>query len=192
MFCSQCGKQCKEDEKFCSGCGASTTGTAEVKQETEKVVVKPNNKVKIVIGVGAVVAVAVIVWFVFLGGGGLRGTWVCYHHRDRTEARPYIQFSGSRFTMVSYGIEVNSGGRWQWNGYIIPGGISNRGLPETRMGGVYRQTDTRRYRQVTHTGRFSISGDTIEFVFSCGAIRTGSFSETQNTITIRGARLVRR
>ena len=187
MFCGNCGGKLSENAGFCGECGkpmakpkheplASRAVSASILPHRKW----KTNRLYIVIAV----AVVAIIAFTQLGnsGGqsGLHGSWVMEWrsgHMDR-ENPPTIEFSGNRFTVTRHG---SAGG-------LVP----SQGVPrENCTQRTYTDVGNNR-RRTTITGTFSISGDSVELICGCGRIEARSFSYTENTLNLWGARFVRR
>ena len=130
-----------------------------------------------------------------VGVSGLDGVWVI----DVTTATGFeryketISFSGNTFTTTYYT------GAFNWMGVTW---VGVRGLWSGLWSHwcdyeiVFTNMTYNGYNihlgRTTHTGTFSVTGDIIEFVLSCGRIETRNFSMTQNTLNFGGGRFLRR
>ena len=163
--------------------------------------------------IGAAVLMVVISAFAAFGGGGeLRGTWV--HERSGDQFPVTIRFTGNRFTITEYfgGVIFRSAvlgiagfDRLDRSSHTpvdlyelsrgVPSSARNVQLLRTDLDlwvWYDRNTVQQGINRITTQGRYSISGDILELVFSDGTIQTHSFSRTENTLNIRNHRFIRR
>ena len=76
MFCKYCGKEIRDDSKFCSSCGGNIVGEKEVESDIKSEIIVPlKRNAKPLISLG-ILAVLIIMAFLFIGGGGsIEGKW---------------------------------------------------------------------------------------------------------------------
>lgn len=93
MFCKYCGKEIRNDSKFCSSCGGNIAGKKVIENvvKSEKVsTLKKSEKSWIWLGV---FAVFIIVVFLFAGkGGSIEGKWY-FISEESSENPPEYEFN---------------------------------------------------------------------------------------------------
>jgi len=203
MFCSNCGNQIEDGAVFCSGCGKSIQSNAtKVESENSTPVISSASRQKkgIMFAIAALIVVVVAVVF-FANSGELNGTWV--HERSGDEFVTSIRFSGNRFTAIEYqGSSFAMGLLWQ-SAHITDPPWNIRRLDDSAVSSerVWTNLDVfvteggyavRGAYRHTVQGTYSITGDTLELVFSDGSIQTFNISRTENTLNIGRDRFIRR
>ena len=168
----------------------------------------------IIIAIIAAVALVGIILFVNQGNNSsplarateLEGTWIndVLLGGELERYAETIAFRGNTFRSTAYrgSFPARDG---SWGGLGLGGGFGMNATGNSEVIStdlvlhdgrhIYAFVDGVRIRgmlRITHNGTFSISGDILELVFSCGRIETHTFSVTQNTLEIGSIRYLRR
>jgi len=129
-YCSKCGKEKNETDKFCANCGYSPSGT-------DKQAPNPSNsglgKSLLYTSVIIVVVVGIVLGFAMIDGTGspLSGNFIGL----QADGRP----SGERFSFTAID---RSSGTWTYVrliNTIAEGGVPVRGFPASSASGTYRR-----------------------------------------------------
>lgn len=93
MFCKFCGKEIRDDAKFCSFCGGNIVGEKDVETDIKNEIIVPlKRNAKPLISLG-ILAVLVIVAFLFIGrGGSIEGKWYVVYE-ESSENPPEYEFN---------------------------------------------------------------------------------------------------
>ena len=213
MYCSICGTDVNEVQKFCTGCGArlapcetpyvaqnmqypnSTISTGQITKKHKKIIA------------GVLIGTIVLALLIVHGGNlwaGLRlqGTWEMVNARGRNiDNAATITFSGNNFTMVSRWTDRESDGfggvrSVPLRSIAATGNLLFNAAPENASSRIRLGEGS---FELTHRGTFSVSGDYIELNYFGGNLGgrplTISFIRDGNTLYLagmRGYRFVRR
>lgn len=110
MYCSRCGKENRDDAKFCSGCGAPLVGASEPAQSQARQQVEGNcsaawRDVKVTSSWVTKILLSAIVKFVPIlswNNTGYFMDWGCEVVRGKRETMPQYKVSGPTFTIGIY------------------------------------------------------------------------------------------
>ena len=147
-----------------------------------------NKKYLIVIAI--IVILLSVVGFIFLGNAGSGGLSGKFGITGPNAYEIVFEFSGNAFTL--------SGEQYRYPDGRLFGGAQGLGgiiyVPKNDWDkGEERPPswDSATNRYFTTKGKYSITDNKIEFVYSDGKIEIYSFSRTENTITVAGEQLNR-